>query len=49
MICAGSQPQKCPVTLNEAAQALEIAEPTARRWWTYARAWLLKEMREANR
>ena len=37
------------LTLNEAAQALDIAEPTARRWWTYARAWLLKEMRSANR
>ena len=32
------------LTLEEAAQALDIAEPTARRWWTYARAWLLKEM-----
>lgn len=31
-------------TLEEAAQALDIAEPTARRWWAYARAWLLKEM-----
>ncbi len=31
-------------TLEEAAQALGIAEPTARRWWAYARAWLLKEM-----
>jgi RNA polymerase sigma factor (TIGR02999 family) len=31
-------------TLEEAAQALEIAEPTARRWWAYARAWLLEEM-----
>ena len=37
------------LTLNEAAQALDIAEPTARRWWTYARAWLLKEMRASNR
>ncbi|MBM3856251.1 MAG: sigma-70 family RNA polymerase sigma factor [Verrucomicrobia bacterium] len=32
-------------TLEEAAQALEIAEPTARRWWAYARAWLLEEMK----
>jgi RNA polymerase sigma factor (TIGR02999 family) len=32
------------LTLEEAAAALEIAEPTARRWWAYARAWLLKEM-----
>src|SRR5688572_13083311 len=32
------------LTLEEAANALDIAEPTARRWWAYARAWLLKEM-----
>src|SRR5688572_21877924 len=32
------------LTLEEAAQVLGIAEPTARRWWTYARACLLKEM-----
>jgi RNA polymerase sigma factor (TIGR02999 family) len=31
-------------TLEEAASALNIAEPTARRWWAYSRAWLLKEM-----
>ena len=31
-------------TLEEAAAALDIAEPTARRWWAYARAWLLNEM-----
>jgi len=32
------------LTLEEAAIALDIAEPTARRWWLYARACLLKEM-----
>jgi RNA polymerase sigma factor (TIGR02999 family) len=32
------------LTLEEAATALDIAEPTARRWWAYSRAWLLKEM-----
>jgi RNA polymerase sigma factor (TIGR02999 family) len=32
------------LTLEEAAQALSIAEPTARRWWIYARACLIKEM-----
>lgn len=37
------------LTLEEAAQALDIAEPTARRWWVYARAWLLKEMRATVR
>ena len=36
------------LTLEEAAQALDIAEPTARRWWAYARAWLLKEMSSAQ-
>lgn len=32
------------LTLEEAAQALGIAEPTARRWWAYSRAWLIKEI-----
>lgn len=32
------------LTLEEAAQALNISEPTARRWWVYARACLIKEM-----
>lgn len=32
------------LTLEEAASALDIAEPTARRWWAYSRAWLIKEM-----
>jgi RNA polymerase sigma factor (TIGR02999 family) len=36
------------LTLEEAAVALDIAEPTARRWWAYARAWLLKEMSAAG-
>ena len=31
------------LTLVEAAQVLEISEPTAKRWWTYARAWLYRE------
>jgi RNA polymerase sigma factor (TIGR02999 family) len=31
-------------TLEEAAAALGIAEPTARRWWAYTRAWLINEM-----
>jgi RNA polymerase sigma factor (TIGR02999 family) len=33
------------LTLDEAAQALEISEPTARRWWAYARAWLIAALR----
>ena len=36
------------LTLDEAARALGIAEPTARRWWAYARAWLIKEMGAAR-
>jgi RNA polymerase sigma factor (TIGR02999 family) len=32
------------LTLEECAAALDIAEPTARRWWAYSRAWLLNEI-----
>lgn len=32
------------LTLEEAAEALEVSVPTAKRWWTYARAWLLVEL-----
>ena len=32
------------LTLEEAARMLRIAEPTASRWWAYARAWLLREL-----
>jgi RNA polymerase sigma factor (TIGR02999 family) len=35
------------LTLEEASQALNISEPTARRWWVYARACLIKEMSDA--
>jgi DNA-directed RNA polymerase specialized sigma24 family protein len=34
------------MTFEEAAQALDIAVPTAKQWWAYARAWLAVEMRE---
>jgi RNA polymerase sigma factor (TIGR02999 family) len=33
------------LTLEEIAQALDISEPTAKRDWAYARAWLFKEIR----
>lgn len=33
------------LTMDEAAQALGISEPTAKRWWAYARAWLFEEMK----
>jgi RNA polymerase sigma factor (TIGR02999 family) len=31
------------LTLEEAAETLGISLPTAKRWWTYARAWLFNE------
>jgi len=31
-------------TLEEAAGVLGISVPTAKRWWTYARAWLFREI-----
>jgi len=31
--------------IEEAAQVLGISEATAKRWWTYARAWLFYEIR----
>jgi RNA polymerase sigma factor (TIGR02999 family) len=33
------------MTFEEAAEALGIAVPTAKLWWSYARAWLGTEMR----
>jgi len=33
------------LTNEEAAQALGISEPTAKRWWAYARTWLYREIR----
>lgn len=31
--------------IEEAAQILGISEPTAKRWWTFSRTWLLRELR----
>jgi RNA polymerase sigma factor (TIGR02999 family) len=31
------------LTLEQAAAVLEVSEPTAKRWWAYARAWLFAE------
>jgi RNA polymerase sigma factor (TIGR02999 family) len=48
------QPQKAELVrlryfagleLAEAAQALGISEATAKRWWVYSRAWLLRELK----
>lgn len=33
------------LSIEEVAEALEISEPTAKRWWAYARAWLGREIR----
>ena len=33
------------LTNEQAAQALGISEPTAKRWWAYSRAWLLQEIK----
>jgi RNA polymerase sigma factor (TIGR02999 family) len=33
------------LSVEEAAQALGVSEPTAKRWWAYARAWLGREMK----
>ena len=33
------------LTLAETAQVLGISESTAKRWWTFARAWLYREIR----
>ena len=33
------------MSFEEAAAALEIAVPTAKQWWAFARAWLAVEMR----
>ena len=37
------------LTIAEAAEALGISEPTAKRWWTYARAWLYSDLKSQPR
>ena len=37
------------LTIEEAAQALGISEPTAKRRWAFARAWLFNEIRSQGR
>ena len=32
------------MTIEEAAEVLDISPATAKRWWTYARAWLYREI-----
>jgi RNA polymerase sigma factor (TIGR02999 family) len=36
------------LTLAEAAEVLQISEPTAKRWWCYARAWLYSEIQQGG-
>lgn len=36
------------LTFAEAAKMLGLSEPTAKRYWAYARAWLWREMARAN-
>jgi len=36
------------MTFEEAAQALDIAVPTAKEWWAYSRAWLRVEIAKAT-
>jgi RNA polymerase sigma factor (TIGR02999 family) len=36
------------MTIEEAARVLGISEPTAKRWWAYARAWLFSEIQAAG-
>jgi RNA polymerase sigma factor (TIGR02999 family) len=35
------------LTLPEAAKILDLSEPTAKRYWAYARAWLFREMKRS--
>jgi DNA-directed RNA polymerase specialized sigma24 family protein len=54
---AGKHPEKAELvklryfaglTLPEAATALAISTPTAERYWRYARAWLVRQLRRGN-
>lgn len=36
------------MTIEEAAKILGVSEPTANRYWAYARAWLHAEIRKGN-
>lgn len=35
------------LSIDEVAATLDISPATAKRWWAYARAWLLREMQSA--
>ena len=36
------------LTLEEAAELMGVSAPTAKRWWTYARAWLFERLEREN-
>jgi RNA polymerase sigma factor (TIGR02999 family) len=36
------------LTTEQAARVLNISEPTAKRWWAYAKAWLYQACRESG-
>jgi RNA polymerase sigma factor (TIGR02999 family) len=36
------------LTIEESAKVLGISEPTAKRWWTYSRAWLYQQIQGEN-
>jgi RNA polymerase sigma factor (TIGR02999 family) len=36
------------LTIEQAAQVLGISEPTAKRYWAYARAWLYREIKSQD-
>lgn len=37
------------LTTEQAAQVLDVSEPTAKRWWAYAKAWLYREVQSPGR
>ncbi len=36
------------LTIEESAQILGISAPIAKRWWTYSRAWLYRQIQSAG-
>jgi len=35
------------MTIEEASSVLGVSEPTAKRWWAYARAWLFSDIKKS--
>ncbi len=36
------------LTTEQAAKVMNVSEPTAKRWWAYAKAWLFREMQSGG-